>query len=297
MRDALAAGVHDKRISRADLISPFHGVRVPSDIPLDLEMRCRALATRFRDGDAFTGVTAAGLAGAPLPARASRGPLRVVSHGALAPMRRRGVIGTNRMTTDTHLIAGIPVVPPLDAAVAACREVASHDVTAILDFYLTGDRGIGALLSIDQLNRYVMDTGGVAGIATFRRAAVMARVGSWARPETLTRVLLDRAGFPRAELNQPLTSTGILIPDLSWPRYRVALEYNGGHHDSPDRHSLDLSRLDRYADIGWSVLNVERSELFDRPGSVIARTARRLISRGWTGFGGYEIAETDRFER
>lgn len=297
MRDAIRAGVAEKRLERRDLVSSMHGVRVPAGMPLDLELRCRGLATRFREGDAFTGPTAAALYGAPLPMRLSSGPLHVVSRDGTAPFRRRGVVGSNRQGVAAVEVHGVPVVPPLEAALVACRQLAPHDVTAILDYLLTGDRGKGALLEAEELTRYLSDSRHIPGIAALRRAARSARRGAWSRPETLTRILFERAGLPAAELNVPLLLGGaVLVPDLAWHDYHVGLEYNGKFHDSASRHSRDLTRLDGYADHGWSVLNVERTELFTDPAGLVGRTARRLVARGWTGFRGYEIANSDRFE-
>ena len=113
----------------------------------------------------------------------------------------------------------------------------------------------------------------------------MVRVGAWSRPETFVRLILVRAGLPEPELNVPLITVDgrKLIPDLAFPEFRVAVEYNGIHHDEAPEKVKDLRRMDDYADLDWSVVNVERAELFGSPSSVVARTVRRLRERGWQG--------------
>lgn len=116
-----------------------------------------------------------------------------------------------------------------------------------------------------------------------RRAAALSRVGAWSRPETIFRLLLLRAALPEPELNLELTLPDgrTLIPDLAWPQYRVAAEYNGIHHDKSKQRIHDLRRIDDFTDIEWVTVNVERVELFRRPESAVSRVAARLASRGW----------------
>jgi hypothetical protein len=42
-------------------------------------------------------------------------------------------------------------------------------------------------------------------------------------------MLIEDAGFPEPSLNEPipLDAGRFVIPDLSWPAYRLAIEYDG----------------------------------------------------------------------
>ena len=73
------------------------------------------------------------------------------------------------------------------------------------------------------------------------------------------------------------------MPDLHWPGYRVALEYQGDHHREKKRFRADISRLERLVDGGWLVIQVTAKELYGDPQVIVERVARRLASRGWAG--------------
>lgn len=91
------------------------------------------------------------------------------------------------------------------------------------------------------------------------------------------------AGVPEPQLNVrlPLPDGRGLVPDLAWPLYRVAAEYNGGHHNKTEQRVHDLRRIDDYTDIGWATVNIEKTELMQHPDSVVTRVVARLASRGW----------------
>jgi hypothetical protein len=281
---ALERGVSLHRLEAADLRRPFHGTRVPSSMPAAFETRCRALATKFRPGDAFTGPTAARLWRMPLPLGVERSPLFfVVSLPPFREMRRAGVVGSTRSETTPVTLSGIPLMPVWETCLSLAAALRRDDLVAVIDFVVTGDRGKSPLSTLRDLDDFLLDHAGHPGIVSLRRARALARRGAWSRQETRLRLLVVRAGIPEPVLNERLIhpSGRLLIPDLGWPDYRVAAEYNGIHHDEPGERVHDLSRLDDFVDIGWSTVNVERKELAENPRSIVARLTRRLTERGW----------------
>lgn len=179
----------------------------------------------------------------------------------------------------------LPVLAPDEVALSLANILTTGDLTALLDFLLTGERGRGPLSSRPTLETLLSVSAGRRGVDRFRRALSLARVGPRSPPETTVRLLLGEAGLPEPELNMSLwhPSGRQLIPDLAWPRYRVATEYNGGYHDEPDQRVHDLRRMDDFTDLGWLTVNVEKVELFGHPESVVERVSARLRSRGWDG--------------
>jgi hypothetical protein len=281
---ALKAGVNEHRLRAADLRRPFHGTRVAVNAPESFELNCRSLATRFRRGDAFTGPTAARLWGMPLPSSSVPSPpLHVSSLHPVRAMRRRGVIGSSRFSSDPVLIVGLPTLSLWETCRSLSNLLALDDVVAAVDFVITGDRGRAPLASLDELDEYLKARAGEPGIPRLRRARGLSRVGAWSRPETHLRLTLVRAGIPEPALNVALRhpSGRTLIPDLSWPEYCVAAEYNGAHHDSPDQRVHDLRRIDDFTDIGWTTVNIDKAELFGHPQSVVQRVVARLVAAGW----------------
>jgi hypothetical protein len=286
VREAIALEISEHRLAAGDLVSPFHGVRAPADRPLDLEERCRALATRLRTGDGFDGLTAVALWGAPLPMRlAAASVLHVSSVAPRRALRRRGVLGSQRVGGSLVERNGLPLLSPGDAWLTVASRLSSHDLVAVGDFLVTGVKGVGALTTREELGDLLVERAGFAGVDRARRALHLVREGAWSRPETLVRLLLVGAGLPEPELNVPLHTAGggILIPDLAFPEFRVAVEYNGAHHDEVQYKAKDLRRMNDYAELAWSVVNIDRFELFRTPSAVVSRVIRRLRERGWAG--------------
>ncbi len=179
----------------------------------------------------------------------------------------------------------MPVLSPVDAWLTLAADLSLPDLVAVADFLVTGLRGVGALASMEALEEVVAQHAGTAGVDRARRALRFVRRGAWSRPESLVRFILARAGLPEPVLNEPVDTSGgaAIVPDIAFPEFRVAVEYNGIHHDDSTQKVKDLRRVDTFAELSWSVVNVERTELFSTPSSVVARTVHRLRERGWPG--------------
>jgi very-short-patch-repair endonuclease len=73
----------------------------------------------------------------------------------------------------------------------------------------------------------------------------------------------------------------VLHPDLAWPEFRVAVEYDGHWHGDPDQLHRDRRRLNQLVAAGWLVLHVTSRRLnLDFP-SVLREVRTALVSRGW----------------
>src|SRR5690606_16025270 len=101
----------------------------------------------------------------------------------------------------------------------------------------------------------------------------------------LQRLQLVRAGIPEPALNVRVTDPAgklIAMPDLSWPKYRVLLEYEGdGHRTSRGKFLSDITRGEDYADGDWFSMRSHAGYVFGDPNVLIRRVARRLAERGW----------------
>jgi hypothetical protein len=141
------------------------------------------------------------------------------------------------------------------------------------------------LVTPSELGSWLSDREGARG---WRRAAAAFQLAdgrAQSPPESVIRVQLVRAGLPRPEPQYPIPLSGgmTLHPDLAWPEYRVALEYDGAHHADPEHLDLDRRRLNLLVGAGWVVLHATRQHL----GSGFAQLARdvgaALQAAGWDG--------------
>ncbi|MEJ2869133.1 DUF559 domain-containing protein [Actinomycetospora sp. OC33-EN08] len=69
-------------------------------------------------------------------------------------------------------------------------------------------------------------------------------------------------------------------PDLAWPEYRLALQYDGPDHLERARRMKDIDQDDQLRAMGWLVLRVMVSQLAD-PDALAERVLTELRARGW----------------
>ncbi|MGN9775959.1 endonuclease domain-containing protein [Micromonospora sp. H33] len=111
----------------------------------------------------------------------------------------------------------------------------------------------------------------------------LADPGAQSPPESHLRVRLVLAGLPRPVTQHPvrLPSGLVLHPDLAWPDFRVAVEYDGHWQQDRDRLHLDRQRLNQLVTAGWLVLHVTSRRLHRKFPKVAAEVRAALTSRGW----------------
>jgi hypothetical protein len=116
-----------------------------------------------------------------------------------------------------------------------------------------------------------------------RRVFGLTDPGAESPPESHLRVRLVLAGLPRPVVQHPVRLPGglVLHPDLAWPDFKVAVEYDGHWHADPEQLHRDRRRLNQLVGAGWIVLHVTSRRLRDDFGRVSREVRTALISRGW----------------
>ncbi len=101
-------------------------------------------------------------------------------------------------------------------------------------------------------------------------------------PESEVRVRLVLHGLPPPVPQHPVRvrSGRLLHPDLAWPEYRVAVEYDGAYHSDPEQMHVDRRRLNELVDAGWIVLHVTSRRLRSDFAGVVREVREALRSRG-----------------
>ncbi|WP_327042104.1 DUF559 domain-containing protein [Micromonospora ureilytica] len=102
-------------------------------------------------------------------------------------------------------------------------------------------------------------------------------------PESQLRVRLVLGGLPRPAVQHPvrLPIGVVLHPDLAWPQYRVAVEYDGKWHSDAEQLHRDRRRLNQLVAAGWLVLHVTSQRLHGEFPAVLREVRDALVSRGW----------------
>ncbi|MEO3779140.1 hypothetical protein ABGB16_20285 [Micromonospora sp. B11E3] len=107
--------------------------------------------------------------------------------------------------------------------------------------------------------------------------------GAQSPPESHLRVRLVLAGLPRPVTQHPvrLASGLVLHPDLAWPGFRVAVEYDGHWHADADQLHRDRQRLNHLVGAGWVVLHATSRRLHQDFPALVREVRAALVARGW----------------
>ncbi|WP_149361136.1 hypothetical protein [Lolliginicoccus suaedae] len=121
------------------------------------------------------------------------------------------------------------------------------------------------------------------GAARLRALAGLVDPGAESPRETELRLLLLRAGLPRAVTQYVVRDArGRFIgrTDLAWPRWKVAVEYEGSHHfTDPEQARRDAERGNRLLRAGWRVVRIT-GPMMRRPDLVVEEVRAALRAAG-----------------
>lgn len=258
----LALGLGTNRINGPDLLRPFHGVRHPRDLPLDLESRCRAFAHRMPPCAFFSSVTAARLQQIPLPLTLQHGTeLHVAVPAPHHSSAARGVRGhkVQLMGEDTRELRGLRVSAPARLWCELAAELDLGDLVAAGDYIIHWPWPMCSLLELQSaVRRYP----GRKGRAKLRDALGLLDDRSESPRESLLRVMLVRAGIGGLQANLRVRVRGMNFRiDLAIPRYKIALEYQGEHHNDPVQWRKDMTKREILATDAWHTMEVNADDL------------------------------------
>lgn len=286
------AGIPDHRAWNKDLRVASRGVRVPWGAEQELTHTARLL-TGISPGTVCSVPTAAVLWGCPLPFELQHQPLVHLLRwdGGNRPVRK-GVAG-HRVQLDPSDVAavdGIPVTGPARSWLDLAPLLPLDDLVAAADYFICRQsRSFGhhraALCSLDDLCSQVARNPGARGIRNARLALELARVGADSVPETKLRLALGRRKLPAAELRFVVcdpTGWELAWPDLAYPRYKVAVNYDGAHHLTAAQKESDIRREESLSALGWTSVTITAGHVkavgFD---GVVHRVRDALIRGGW----------------
>ena len=280
-RDAIAAGVSRKQLRRAGLDKPFRGIRSLGHNLTQLDNLCRAYAVHMLPLHAFSHVTAARLMDLPLPRRLQEQTELHVS--AASPGRApqvRGVVGHQFSGEGVVVHRGVRITCPEVTWVSLASTLRLADLVAVGDALIAGDY---PWTTIEGLRSAIAP--GVRGAVKLREAIALVRLGVRSRPETHLRLSIVHAGLPEPVVAHPVWVPAfgrVLHPDLSWPEWKVGMEYEGdGHRTDRWQFRHDISRVEAFVDIDWSLVRFSANDVFASPPPALARARLRLEAHGW----------------
>ncbi len=290
--EALQHGVSVRRLRHRSLVALGRGIRsgIPTaDVPL--EIRARPFV-EVNQGCAASHLTAAELL--DLPRRHQKEPthlFHIIRPEGAAHLNRPHVIVHRMKLYDDEIttLNGIRLTTPertwLDLA----------ETLSVDELIVAGDSCVRMprpefegrdepLCSIADLQRMIDRHKGKRGLRKAKEAIGWIRVGSDSPQESLLRLAIVRADLPEPEINLPVAASegGRLVqPDLSYPEYKVGIEYEGESHSEEAQIVRDIARSERYAELGWTEVRISKRHMVNDARSAVAKVRTALTQAGW----------------
>ncbi|CAM3955054.1 endonuclease domain-containing protein [Tsukamurella ocularis] len=264
---------------RTEYQQVLRGIRLPIEDEVTFADRRRAVMQVY-PAAVFCGWTAARMHAVPY-ADGDR-PLELW----LPEHRRRDGLVIRRCAmppSDILQRKGFALTSEVRTAIDLARFVDGDEAIAAVDQCIRVDRFGRLVTSVDEMERYLSSHPRLHRSSRVRR--VLAEVDGRAESpqETRARLLLHRAGLTVFE-PQVKIARGRYRVDLGAEEFRVAVEYDGGHHRDRDQHRRDVQRWNRLQnDHGWTVVLANDWSLSTagRP-ELLRQTRKALYDRGWT---------------
>ncbi|RAU97086.1 hypothetical protein DQP58_08860 [Mycobacterium colombiense] len=270
--EAVANGEVVKSALRTSYVKLLRDVYVSPDAELTPLLRARAGWLWSRRRGIVAGISAAAVHGAEWVDVTA--PLELL-HGNRNPSPGLRIHSDRIEDDELILIDGVPVTTPARTAVdLGCWYPLDEAVPLIDDLLRTTDCKIAEIQLLAE--RYP----GRRGIQLARNAIGLADAGAQSPRETWVRLLLTRAGLPRARTQIPVSDEFGDVTyylDMGWEDLKVAVEYDGEQHRQNRRqYTWDVRRRETLERLGWIVVRVVAG---DRPAEIISRVRGALARR------------------
>lgn len=276
--DALAMGISPEALRGSRFRRIFRGVYVDASVPMTPALRAEAALVPFSASAHASHVSAARLYGIPVPVIAEE----LVTVRTPGERRRRDGVEVHVARPERiRRVGGVPASDFSDMFV----ELA--ELLTLVDLVVVGDNLVRrGWLTPEELVRHCAVSDRV-GARDARRAAGYVRDRVDSPMETRLRMLVVLAGLPEPEVNLTIrdeSGTPIRKYDLSYPRSRTIVEYDGRHHiEREQQWESDLDRREAIDDEKWRIIVVIAKGIYTHPERTLTRIHRVLQERGERG--------------
>ncbi|MUL64677.1 hypothetical protein BOO86_09415 [Mycobacterium sp. CBMA 234] len=226
-----------------------------------------------RRGGVVAGLTAAALHGAKYVE--DNHPIELAWSGRRPPP---GIV-THKVqlgTDDVVVRGGLPFTSVERTAFDVGRRGTLDEAITRLDA-LGNATGFGAESVLQLASRHCRPR----GMRQLVAALELYDPGAESPPETLLRLLLIRAGYPRPATQIAVRSADgrrQYFLDIGWEKYKLAVEYDGDHHRTdPRQFAHDILRSEDLDELRWTRVRVVKRH---HENDVLARVARAWAAAG-----------------
>ena len=260
-------------------VAPYWGLRARVDPGTDVALRASIFANRMPQRAFYFGRTAAALHELPMPVRfAQETNLHVGVPSGDRRVEALGVIPHHVRIEPVDIVSHRSL--RVTSVARTWCDLAASGLT-LAELVAAGDRAIWhrapqttAARLLECVHRYESRRGALK----MRMAFDLLSDAADSAPESEVRVAIVTAGFPPPLVNAEirLRSGETMHPDLSWPQFKVAIDYEGDHHRvERDQWNRDIRRFRLFNDETWRIYRATADD-YRAPHKVLLWLARTL---------------------
>ena len=182
-------------------------------------------------------------------------------------------------TGETQRVAGIPVTTPARTAFDLGRRLPLKEGVQRIDALMNRTD-----VKVIDVEAVIASHPGVRRARQLRQTLSLVDGSAESPYESLTRLLLIQAGFPRPETQILVVDEyGFVVAriDMGWRQYLVGVDFEGAHHwTDPRQRTRDAERYNLLPALGWTDIRVTSGMLHNQLQAFFDRVGVALIARG-----------------
>lgn len=274
--EALAAGTVTPDRLRRDYVGVYPGVWVPREVELTAVQRARAAWLWSRRRGVLAGLSASAMLGAKWIDADS--PAELIHTNRRAPPLLT-VHSDTLLAGETRRVRGLPVTTAARTAFDLGRQLNLTEGVQRIDALMnaTNLKAVEVMALADAHR-------GARGLRQLDETLPLVDGGADSPYESLTRLLLVQAGFPRPQTQIPLYGDYgqlVAVIDMGWKEHLVGVDFEGSHHwTDPKQRERDAERYNTLLELGWIDIKLTSRTLHMAPDRFLDRVGAALISRG-----------------
>lgn len=254
----------DRMVLAGKVRRAFRGGYLPTDFEETIEARAQLAGKLLPPGHVISGRTAAWLYDVDTYAWSESTDAPAIDACALPgsePSDREGIAGHTRDLRPDEIteLHGLRVTTPCRTSMDLGCTLRAREALAALDAFARL-HGVTATVLEAHLPRFRRRR----GVKQLRELAPLVDPRSESPRESWTRYEIHIAGVPTPELQHWVEIEGVPTYrlDLSYPRRRIAVEYNGydAHERTAEQRQRDRERLEWLRANGWTVIVIRRGD-------------------------------------
>jgi hypothetical protein len=273
--EALAAGALTFRELRRFYQQIYPGVWAPRGVELSARQRARAAWLWSRRRGVLAGLSASAMLGAKW---IESGADAELIHGNRRPPRLINIHSDVLLTGETLLIKGMSVTTPARTAFDLGRRLELEAGVGRIDALMNATD-----LKVGDIENVIARHPRVRGAVQLRQTLDLVDGGAESPYESLTRLLLIKAGFPRPQTQiRVIDDDGYVWRiDMGWAEYLVGVDFEGAHHwTNSKQRTKDVLRYTVLPELGWIDIRLTSGILHNNPQPFLDRVGAALIARG-----------------